>query len=262
MRTEEVILAQGKDEMERSLLEVRSLIDSIVSSNRFASFADRSLLVQTTDGELASNTLRRLLEQAKESVRVILPSHHASVQALSGIVQEWVIARSDHVRVETLCSPEVAERHRLADYAGRRGVEIRLSRAGVNAAAIVDGRVALIQAAPDQGFAQSTLIRAPAVVRALNELFTSAWQRAYSLAGYQQISALIRQGLVQEILRCLYEGHTDEAAARELSVSVRTYRRHVAEIIRSLGASSRFQAGAQAVESGLLNFHGDVAARG
>jgi DNA-binding NarL/FixJ family response regulator len=41
-------------------------------------------------------------------------------------------------------------------------------------------------------------------------------------------------------------------AARELNVSLRTYRRHVAEILRELGASSRFQAGARAVELGLM----------
>jgi DNA-binding NarL/FixJ family response regulator len=35
-------------------------------------------------------------------------------------------------------------------------------------------------------------------------------------------------------------------------VSLRTYRRHVAEIMRELDANSRFQAGARAVELGLL----------
>ncbi|MEU9115333.1 hypothetical protein AB0D04_27020 [Streptomyces sp. NPDC048483] len=39
---------------------------------------------------------------------------------------------------------------------------------------------------------------------------------------------------------------------RALSMSVRTYRRHVAEIMRLLGVKSRFQAGARAMQMRLL----------
>ena len=38
-----------------------------------------------------------------------------------------------------------------------------------------------------------------------------------------------------------------------MQVSLRTYRRYVAEIMRELGANSRFQAGVRAVELGLLS---------
>ncbi|NEE20393.1 response regulator transcription factor, partial [Streptomyces sp. SID7499] len=49
---------------------------------------------------------------------------------------------------------------------------------------------------------------------------------------------------------------TDEVAARELTVSVRTYRRYVAEIMTLLDATSRFQAGVRAAELGLLGSAG------
>ncbi|MDT0406950.1 response regulator transcription factor, partial [Streptomyces edwardsiae] len=42
----------------------------------------------------------------------------------------------------------------------------------------------------------------------------------------------------------------DEAGARELGVSVRTYRRHVAELMQTLGAASRAQAALLARERG------------
>jgi DNA-binding NarL/FixJ family response regulator len=54
------------------------------------------------------------------------------------------------------------------------------------------------------------------------------------------------------ILDALYSGHKDAAAARHLGISIRQYRRHVAEIMRDIGAASRFQAGARAVQLGLL----------
>jgi DNA-binding NarL/FixJ family response regulator len=44
---------------------------------------------------------------------------------------------------------------------------------------------------------------------------------------------------------------TDVTAARELGMSLRTYRRRVAELLVALGADSRFQAGMRAGELGL-----------
>jgi DNA-binding NarL/FixJ family response regulator len=71
------------------------------------------------------------------------------------------------------------------------------------------------------------------------------------LAGYRRARppALDDQGL--QILRMLGAGLKDEAAARSLGLSLRTYRRRVAELMASLGAESRFQAGLRARELGL-----------
>lgn len=53
-------------------------------------------------------------------------------------------------------------------------------------------------------------------------------------------------------LRALVSGRSDQSAAASLCISVRTYRRRVASGIRSLGASSRFQAAVLARARGLL----------
>jgi DNA-binding NarL/FixJ family response regulator len=63
----------------------------------------------------------------------------------------------------------------------------------------------------------------------------------------------------QEILRALGAGLTDEAAARRLGTSLRTYRRRVAELMAALEADSRFQAGVRAGELGLARLPGDSA---
>jgi DNA-binding NarL/FixJ family response regulator len=47
-------------------------------------------------------------------------------------------------------------------------------------------------------------------------------------------------------------GAKDETIARQLGVSLRTVRRRVAELMDELGASTRFQAGMEAVRRGLL----------
>ncbi|MFJ5229289.1 LuxR C-terminal-related transcriptional regulator [Kitasatospora sp. NPDC088391] len=52
--------------------------------------------------------------------------------------------------------------------------------------------------------------------------------------------------LERRLLALLAEGLTDAAVARRLSVSVRTERRMVAELMHRLGAHSRFDAGVRA----------------
>ena len=50
----------------------------------------------------------------------------------------------------------------------------------------------------------------------------------------------------------LARGAKDEQIARSLDLSLRTVRRRVAELMASLGADSRFQAGVEAVRHGWL----------
>ncbi|GAA2740301.1 helix-turn-helix transcriptional regulator [Kitasatospora cinereorecta] len=51
----------------------------------------------------------------------------------------------------------------------------------------------------------------------------------------------------RDLLVLLAQGLTDDVVAKRLCVSVRTERRMVAELMRRLGASGRFEAGVKAV---------------
>ena len=62
----------------------------------------------------------------------------------------------------------------------------------------------------------------------------------------------VSRELHRTILRLLADGLKDEAIARRLGMSLRTTRRHVADILSELNVSSRFQAGVAAARSGLL----------
>ena len=54
------------------------------------------------------------------------------------------------------------------------------------------------------------------------------------------------------LLVLLARGLTDDAAARRLNISVRTERRMMANLMRRLAATSRFEAGAKAVQRGWI----------
>ncbi|MFI6355567.1 hypothetical protein ACIBJF_23530 [Streptomyces sp. NPDC050743] len=228
-------------------------MDDVLSKYEHRSSSAALAPVKLVDSEGAHRVIEYHLGQATRSIRALLPSDHDAVRALNSVVERLDVARSGEVQV--LCSPEVAERHRMADYVtmpSHRGVDVRLTGPVAHGALIIDGRVALVPCALGATRSSVTLIRASAVLKALEELFTRAWQRAVPLLDHQRISKRMHHDFTQDVLRCLGMGCTDEAAARELAVSVRTYRRHVSEIMRVLGVSSRFQAGAQAAELGLL----------
>jgi DNA-binding CsgD family transcriptional regulator len=116
---------------------------------------------------------------------------------------------------------------------------------------IVDKRVAILAGPPVSGVRDYTVLMAPEAVAGVRSLFLATWAGATDLADYVPSAspAVDEQGMA--ILRQLASGQKDEAAARTLGVSVRTYRRRVAELMALLGAESRFQAGERARALGL-----------
>lgn len=59
-------------------------------------------------------------------------------------------------------------------------------------------------------------------------------------------------GLEYKILQSLCRAEKDEIGARDLGIAVRTYRKHVAGLMRRLGAANRFQAALLARERGWI----------
>ncbi|WP_033291058.1 response regulator transcription factor [Amycolatopsis jejuensis] len=126
------------------------------------------------------------------------------------------------------------------------GAEVRISDREINETILVDGRIAILAA----GSGYSVLTR-PDVVQGITSLFEVAWRSSTAVDAYETRFAELRQ-YTPKLLDLLSSGCTDEKAAREMGVGLRTYRRRVAELMDVLGATSRFQAGALAREAGLL----------
>ncbi|MCY7394840.1 MAG: helix-turn-helix transcriptional regulator [Nocardioides sp.] len=102
------------------------------------------------------------------------------------------------------------------------------------------------------GFADEprTLIRQRGLVDALTLWFEEMWDRAAPLSELVPVSS--GPDLRRFLLQQLATGAQDEQIARRLSISLRTVRRRVAEVMAELGAESRFQAGVEAVRRGWL----------
>ncbi|CDR09530.1 LuxR family transcriptional regulator [Streptomyces iranensis] len=132
-----------------------------------------------------------------------------------------------------------------------RPAQVRIASVPLPTAVIADGRTALVCTEAEEG-RQTSVIEDPVVVATLYGMFRSIWGGAVPAARPLDFGNRARTEMVRRVLARLRDGVTDEAAARDLAISVRTYRRYVTGILELLEANSRFQAGVRATELGIL----------
>lgn len=96
------------------------------------------------------------------------------------------------------------------------------------------------------------IVRQPSIISALTLLFESLWERAMTVPGLEAGEDAERVRDRQMLLDQLARGAKDEQIARSLGLSLRTVRRRVADVLTDLGATSRFQAGVEAVRRGWI----------
>jgi DNA-binding NarL/FixJ family response regulator len=117
---------------------------------------------------------------------------------------------------------------------------------------VVDRAIALLPVSPADPRLGAIEVHNPGVLAAICALFEQVWSTATRLGEQPNRDGHGLSPQEGEILRLLSTGHTDESVARRLNLSVRTVRRAIAELHERLSASSRFQAGVNAVRSGWL----------
>ncbi|MEV6283181.1 helix-turn-helix transcriptional regulator [Kribbella sp. NPDC051770] len=115
---------------------------------------------------------------------------------------------------------------------------------------VVDGRAVVLPADTSNG--SVAVLRLSSAVASTTGLFELVWPGAVPLADSDLPGDADLDERNREMLRLLALGVTDEVAAAQLGISVRTVRRMVAQIMGRLGARSRFQAGVKAADRGWL----------
>ncbi|MEV4416878.1 hypothetical protein [Catellatospora sp. NPDC049609] len=208
-----------------------------------------------------------------------LPGDDAVFQAVAG----EAIMRARREVLCVLSAADVADDRRnhtvdLLRHADRRGVQVKALVPAAATAALVtadralcdhpgyrswdfqgqnlvltDGREVILRTHDDDQAAQTILLSAQPLVHFLRSVFEVSWASGTPLAEIVRLSEKLREETAQSVLTYLGAGAKDEVAARRLGMSVRTYRRHVAEMMRDVSATSRFQAGMRAAELGLVN---------
>ncbi|MFI0090434.1 DNA-binding response regulator [Streptomyces bobili] len=133
-----------------------------------------------------------------------------------------------------------------------QGALVRIASAALpHETIVIDRRLAILAGLNGPGGREYTLTTAPTLVGGVYALFDAAWDAATDLKAFLRGEQPQLDTASRTVLRALGSGATDEKAARELGMSLRTYRRRVAVLLTTLDADSRFQAGFRAGELGL-----------
>ncbi|MFJ4186827.1 LuxR C-terminal-related transcriptional regulator [Kitasatospora sp. NPDC089509] len=137
----------------------------------------------------------------------------------------------------------------------RKGAEVRIFGEDFTRMIIFDRQVAFVGDRTRPNLA--LVIREPTLVGFLADDFERLWRWSNPfLAAPQRITREPAGGMSsakRTVLRLMADGLKDEVIARCLGMSVRTCRKHIAEIMQELDAGSRFQAGCRAMQRGLID---------
>lgn len=211
-------------------------------------------LVEVLDGpSVISERLEALLRTAeREVIAFEEPPYVTDVPRSESETEEVLLARGVRVRAVYGASVlDVPERVDAIRRLSGLGEEARVAAHVPLKMMLIDRRVAVVPLTAREESTRTTavLVWQSRLCDALVELFEVSWELASPVfADAAAVGDL--SSLDSELLRLLSAGLKDETVARHLALSERTVRRHVAELIDRLGASSRFQAGVQAAKRG------------
>lgn len=165
--------------------------------------------------------------------------------------------RDRRLSIRVLCAPGalVTQQGRAGlGELSRSGVDVRIARHALNDVAVIDGRHVLLcaRAGPEAEPGPKIIVEAPALARTILDLLGGVHAAASRLETFLHYNDPDKAELMVAILGLLNQGRKDATAARTLGLSVRTYRRRVADVLSWLDVSSRFEAGVRAAELGLV----------
>ncbi|GLZ81660.1 hypothetical protein Afil01_64670 [Actinorhabdospora filicis] len=198
-------------------------------------------------GELARGVRGEVLEMQPPAAwdPAVLESarSHDAAQLAAGARVRVLFVQS------SLLDPHVREHLRLR---AELGVEVRLTPVVATRMLVFDRRVAVLEGAGDD--VRAVIVRGEHVAVPLAALHDHLWTGASSVTDVPrgaQDAQLSEQR--RAVLRMLAEGAKDDTIARALGVSTRTVTRVVGELVATLEAGSRFQAGVRAARLGWLD---------
>jgi DNA-binding NarL/FixJ family response regulator len=140
----------------------------------------------------------------------------------------------------------------------RYGVQIRVAQTLPMKLVLADADLGLVPLAIQAGAAPgAVLLQRSGLLAALDALFETTWRRAYPLELSKLDSDVVVEAdeeepteLDRKLLGLLLAGLTDQAAATQLDLSLRTLQRRLRYLMDLTGAESRLQLGWHAAHNG------------
>lgn len=122
------------------------------------------------------------------------------------------------------------------------GAEVRTLDEFFNRLIVVDRRMAIVPGV--EGHQVAMVVHDPSLIAYLADIFERSWERAHPFTDREASTEReIADDVHNMTIRMLIEGHSDNASAKRVGVSTRTYAGYVASLKNEYGVETRFQLG-------------------
>ncbi|MEU3773693.1 LuxR C-terminal-related transcriptional regulator [Streptomyces sp. NPDC032472] len=243
-----LLARETHDEMDRLRGRLEALVPAYEAGavQRDRSGSGRQQLETVTDLGAVRALIAELVAGCEKELLASQPGGARPLETLQEAIgrDESLLARG--VRMRTIYQHTARYSRPTAAYVERvtaLGAQVRTIGDGLMRMLIFDGHTGLM-AVPDRVGA-ALVVREPSVVHFMASAFERSWLDAepFPTTVTPEAAKSLSDELRQTIVRLLSEGLEDKVIARRLGMSERTCQRHIAEIMRAVGAKSRFQAG-------------------
>lgn len=238
---------------QQELIESQALASGLIAELRSAS--PRAEIEQLVGIDAVQARLERLAENASTECLSFMPGGAQPAESIAAGKPLNEVALYRGVSIRTIYLDSVRNDRTTAEYAQwltELGGEIRTVPTLPERLLIVDREVALVPLDPDNGRNGAIQLVGRGVIMTLVAFFGHLWATATPFGHPPERDEHGLTSQERELLQMLAAGLTDEAAAKRFSLSVRTVRRMMADLMERLGAHSRFEAGLRVAERGWL----------
>jgi hypothetical protein len=195
--------------------------------------------------ELINSVLDQLLAECEEELLTAQPEAGRDPRFLAKAALRDIGVLERGITMRTLYQHSARRSsvtHKYVAAVTARGAEVRTLDEFFNRMIMVDRRVAVIPNRDE--VAVAVVIREPAVVAFLVNVFERSWERGRPFTNRD--TSLLKDIAAEQramTMRMLIEGHSDPVSAKRLGVSPRTYAGYVADLKADYDAQTRFQLG-------------------
>lgn len=241
-------LRRGLTQHQEQVAQLRQTMDTLLALYANSALHDSRLESVETLSSL-DGVRNTLLELATHCTLEVLTCQPGGGRA-AAVLEEAITRDEDMLRrgvqMRTLYQETALFSQSTIAYVERvteQGAQVRTSASPLIRLIAFDRSCAVISHQDDPMAA--VIIRDPSVVQFAVSSFEHMWIDAepFSVETGRKKARAATEKHQAVITRMLLDGATDEAIARDLGMSVRTCRRHIAEIMKEVGAKSRMQAG-------------------
>ncbi|WP_433002102.1 transcriptional regulator TrmB [Kribbella sp. CA-294648] len=240
----DALVAVRRAELDRVRAEARVMMSELRAQEQHR---PENLVEVIVGQEAIAARFAQLLNGTQEQLLVLdRPPYASEIEKsdnrVRGLLREGVVVRGIYSPDSLDVPGGVDEAYSAAD----AGETSRVHPQVPMKLAVFDQTAALLPLSVDQLVDSALVVHPCALLDALIEMFTLLWDQAVPVVPTQI------DGLDARLMTLLAAGFKDDAIARQLTLSSRTVGRRVAELMETLGARTRFQAGVHAQRRRLL----------